>query len=758
MKQRILVYLVILTSIMCSGREIIFLSPTQQPVKDVRCIGFSAGTDSIGEWISDNRGIVEVNEPKVNYLSAHKQGFLQKLINLDSLPNTNSKVILSPETDLKEVVVTPKDVEEFNTHTSYRLSERDMARYTNVLQSLNEIPHLTVLTNGGVFYEGNTNVKILIDGVEASLQEVQTLSKEDVAKVNVYRNPPARFLSQGVESVIDIQLKSKIHGGNGGLELSQSFVPLKGDNYAALYYNYRQSRFTVLYGNENSHFKKMRQSEILDYEFGGVEYKKLKEGLDSKNHYDDNSLNLSYQINKPRNFLYHIRSGVSLDRDGRTYEQRVSAGEDSFLATNYLHSAYTKYRIGNYFEKNLGERGGSILANFNYQHYSTKYSSAYDEMREDDGSFRNSYSDYKTHLDAIFSEVQYELPDNKLGYFSLSGFESYKRSKYIETTSPFQQTINVLGGRAMWLGRKDRISWRLVMGASWYRTATTLLTDPQSLCLPTPSVRLSWRPVDNLMLSMDYSYSGDIPNIAQLSETDQWLDTRLVYHGNSTLKPYKTHHFGISLSFNSRYVSLSMQNSLRSSPGMICDMYTSTDSYMLQTLVNLSEYRWLGTQLDISLMPLGDRRLVFWNRVILADIRGNNREYSWHGYRYQWMSTLSLNLDHWTFRLYYQYPGKASEGQLVRPRAQCWSATVYYRPDTNLSVGIEWFMPFGKGFKDSEYTVGEAPVYASTSMNVRDWSNFVSLKLSYNFSFGRNRNSARPQFDNGDNDSGILRK
>lgn len=73
-----------------------------------------------------------------------------------------------------------------------------MGRYTNVLQSLNVIPNLTVLSNGGVFFEGNQDVKILIDGVDATLQEVQTLSKEDIAKVDVYRTPPLRFMVQGI--------------------------------------------------------------------------------------------------------------------------------------------------------------------------------------------------------------------------------------------------------------------------------------------------------------------------------------------------------------------------------------------------------------------------------------------------------------------------------------------------------------------------------------------------------------------------------
>lgn len=58
-----------------------------------------------------------------------------------------------------------------------------MSRYANVLQSLNEIPNLTVLSNGAVFFEGNQNVKILIDGVEATIQEIQLYPRKILAKL-----------------------------------------------------------------------------------------------------------------------------------------------------------------------------------------------------------------------------------------------------------------------------------------------------------------------------------------------------------------------------------------------------------------------------------------------------------------------------------------------------------------------------------------------------------------------------------------------
>lgn len=348
-----------------------------------------------------------------------------------------------------------------------------MSRYANVLQSLNEIPNLTVLSNGAVFFEGNQNIKILIDGVEATIQEIQTLSKEDISKIDVYQNPPLRFLSQGVSAVLDIKLKSKIYGGNGGLDLSQAFQSLKGNNSVALYYNYRQSRFSLLYNNENAHYRKFRKSKVLNYEYDGV-------------------------------------------------------------AVNNLRS------------------------------------------------------DYKTHLDAIFSEIQYQLPDNKLGSFTIVAFETYKHSKYVDTLTPFSQTTNVMGGAVQWLGMKGPVHWWLSLGVNRYHTVSTILENPHNLCIPSLHVNIYWRVSRNVQFILDYFYSGDVPTIAQLSETNQWIDTKLVYHGNSTLKPYKTHTASLRFIYNNNYLNSSLSASFNSSPNRICDMYTLTNDYMLQTLVNLT--------------------------------------------------------------------------------------------------------------------------------------------------------------------------
>lgn len=99
--------------------------------------------DSIGHWISNDDGAVNINLANVSVLHSSHPDFKDRLIYLSQLHNDT--VILSLSTILKEIVVTPNDIQDFSTHTSYRISYKDMERYSNVLQSLNVIPNLTVL-------------------------------------------------------------------------------------------------------------------------------------------------------------------------------------------------------------------------------------------------------------------------------------------------------------------------------------------------------------------------------------------------------------------------------------------------------------------------------------------------------------------------------------------------------------------------------------------------------------------------------------
>lgn len=737
-----------------SARELVIVGPTNAPIANAKLIGYSQGLDSVATYMTNGSGTISIDTDSVRNLLAICPGYSEQLYTMGQLQGDTIR--LNPNEELQELVVEEQNTTAFSK--TYRLSREAMANYPTVLESLNEIPQVTVFPTGAVFYRGTSNIKLLVDGVEVSINEIQSLSKDDIGKVVVYNVPQGRYLSQGVRAVIDIRLKSTLHGGNVSLNANQSFYPLKGNNTAALYYNYSSSRFSVMYGNENRHYRKMRKSETLAYDFDGVHFLKYKEGLDSHEHIDDNMLQLGYQLNKPDKFLYNVRIGGSINRHDQNFRQSVHTDNRIYPANNVLKSNYKRYNISNYFEKSLGENGSSIIATINYQHYRTNYFSAYSEDTPDAGILADSRSAYAINLDGIFAELQYKLPSFSFGSFFLSAYEAYKHSQYADLQNPFYQKTNNFRFSADFLWFVQKLYGFLTFGAENCYSFWSNNPRADKFWLPTPQVGVTWRPTDAIDLSLQYSYSGNVPTIAQLSQTEQWLDNKLVYHGNATLKSYKSHKVELEFSFSSKIVEANINASYETAPNYICDMYTTAENYMLQTLVNLREYRISKAIMAFGIKPFGNSRLIIWNRINISHTKGTNTEYSWSSNRFQWMPYINFNIPHWTFQVYYQYPGKVTEGQLIRPRPQSWGVTAYYRPQSNLSIGLDLFMPFGKAFKESEYTVKAAPVYSDTQIEVWDRRNSVSLRLVYYLNFGRNQNRERPNINVGDSDSGILRK
>ena len=191
---------------------------------------------------------------------------------------------------------------------------------------------------------------------------------------------------------------------------------------------------------------------------------------------------------------------------------------------------------------------------------------------------------------------------------------------------------------------------------------------------------------------------------------------------------------------------------------MICNHYTETSDYILESIINLKKYISYGGSLDFTIKPLGNNKWTIYSNLYADKKYGEGINYNWEGYTFRWAIGSSLYLKKWYFNAYYQYPGKNIVGQLISPRAECWNISFNYRPINDMSIGIDWFMPFGKNFIESEQTVDTAPVFVKTINKSKDRVNMLSLKFSWNFSFGKNQINAKPNFSGENEDKGILKK
>lgn len=314
------------------GKNLYIYDNDSNPVGEATVIMFDAQMDSIGVIHSDANGSVAVSNPSVKSLLVDHPSYSSILSTIET-----DTIRLSKLHSLNEVVIAKDLKTEYLTHESYQITLEQMKSYNNFYQALNEIPNLVVLSNGALFFEGNSNVKLLLNGVSTGMVELSSLAKDDVSKINVYKDPPARYATQGYASVIDILTKDRLYGGNMGVNIDQAFHPLKGDNSLAMFYNYRRSRFSMIYSNSNSHFKKFILDEELDYTHDDIHYNKKKEGVDSKSHSDENTLSLSFQNNLANSYLYNLNVGGTLNRDNQSLWQNVTSNisaSPSMLLTN----------------------------------------------------------------------------------------------------------------------------------------------------------------------------------------------------------------------------------------------------------------------------------------------------------------------------------------------------------------------------------------------------------------------------------------
>lgn len=198
----LIVALCLVVPISIFGRDIVVFNAEKAPVGGASVTLYNAARDSIGSSITSERGILELNNSAARILMIEHPDYSSLLVNVDDLPNDT--VTLKPAVALKEVVVEESNVTQHLTHLSYKIPVSAMKSYSTFYQALNEIPNLVVLRTGALFYEGNTNVKLLLNGVETTVAELSSLAKDDIYKVDVYQIPPARFMAEGAASVIDI--------------------------------------------------------------------------------------------------------------------------------------------------------------------------------------------------------------------------------------------------------------------------------------------------------------------------------------------------------------------------------------------------------------------------------------------------------------------------------------------------------------------------------------------------------------------------
>lgn len=730
-----------------------------EPVTGAGIYGLTADSIFVCSTVSDSIGCFALEKHNdINLICIRSLGCVDQFITPESDHIGTVAMIVRPH-ELNEVIVKQDSVQRLADRTIYRLSKEQLNKYTTVFGALNEIPHMFTSYDGRILYKGYNNVTVLINGMVASYQEIMQLSKSDIARIEIYDIPPVRFLMSGATCVIDIITKEDITGGNAGVSIKDAIWRVDSDNSIWGIYNYKRSRFNVEYINSIKHYRKYRFDESLYYKIDGMEYGKDKIGNDSPNNNDTHSISVGFMNRKAKDYQFNASVSYSNDKTDNNKFQTVKYRDGVVSdASNHLKTGYDKYALNLYFNKTQ-KNGNEFMANVVGTGYSTNfYSKSLETMS--DGSIRfESLSQYSGQQYSMLGQMSYMI-NSHIGAFTLNGSGLYLHSSRNQADQLGRSHRLSAQAYAKYFNHLNNLYCSVILSGQYSKANTDAasVNKRYSRWNFSPMIALTYIPNQSIGVQLIYDRTMNNPTAAQLSEYTQWIDANYMFHGNSSLRPYVTDKISLHYSHEFPFINWSIYTAYKHISGFITNHFEYAGDKILETIVNLDKYHEITGQLDLTIFLLRNRSLYFSSRVVGGRTWGKGTNYDWKGYRFQFMPNITLNLKRWLFQIGYQYPGKYVEGHLVRPRGECIKLYGEYRPVNNMSIGLEWFQPFCKYFKDGEHTVPESIVQTKSIGILRDWGNIVRLSFRYNIDFGRKQDNSRQRLNYTDTDSGILTK
>jgi len=357
----------------------VFEKVSKQPL-EYATISIMAPNDTkvIAGGITNPKGEFEVAvapgtyDIKVEFISFKATEIKQKSIQSDTnLGNVN---LSEDAAQLNEVVVRAEksSVEIKLDKKVYNVGQDMMVKGGTVSDVLDNVPSVSVDTEGNVSLRGSDNIRILIDGRPSNAinvaEALRQLPADAIDKVEVITNPSARYDAEGGSGIINIILKKGKNQGLNGTFIASTGLPetygLSGNlNYKTEKLNY----FTTLgYNHRTSEGAGLTNTSYLNAD--GTPKGFLDEDRDTKrtsdgfngragiewtvapNTFWTNAINYQKSSGDTRDFITYSNFGAAHDFTGNSY--RLNDGQ-----TASENVEYTSNLI-----KNFNDKGHKLTA------------------------------------------------------------------------------------------------------------------------------------------------------------------------------------------------------------------------------------------------------------------------------------------------------------------------------------------------------------------------------------------------------------
>ncbi|WP_299883491.1 TonB-dependent receptor [uncultured Lacinutrix sp.] len=442
---------------------------------------------------------------------------------------------------------------------------------TNLQDVMKRVPGI-IVTNNGISYAGQNNVRILINGKTTDYMDMDTLLRDmpadNIARVELVEQPGAEYDAEGSGPIIDIILKKNVQLGTHG-----NIVGWVGEDEG---FEYGTSASIASYKNKLNwqasagySSPTWREDLFINRTVGNETYNQA-----TISPYNPKRINLSgsvdYYITNEHSIGIGVRRNItSSDRVSRSSTNiSDNTGTNTLLSQNSFDRDQNVFNINPYYEfKNDAHK---FVADFNYVDYTNDNFNTLSELPGGTIPFTSQ---------RYIQDGKYEIKTYKADYsrFFSEDVKLSVGSKYsmVETDSDLQTfEQSILGGFDFIDNQSNRFlvdenifavysklnytkaNWSFSGGLRYENSDTkgtstsTNETRERNISKVFPSVSISRKINDNLGASVSYSYRIRRPNYNSLNSFVTFYDPFSSEQGNPNLRPSFTNNYQFNLTYD----------------------------------------------------------------------------------------------------------------------------------------------------------------------------------------------------------------
>ena len=529
---------------------------------------------------------------------------------------------------VKERLIKAQRKKQFSDHANYTFDKEALEKARHSKDLLRTLPELQLdpISNTITSIKGG-RILFLINGIEASDNQIKSIAPTNVVRVEYFDIPPARY-SQRADTVVNIITKNPEVGYSYGADVTSALTTgfVNGSAYAG--YTKGKNDFGLEYSINLRDYDNRIVDKIYDYNLNGSHYNSTEQQKDHFG-YTNQNISLRYANVVAGNYTFQAKGSIFINSNfnkglGKSIFTQDNLTENHSTVHN-SNSNYIAPTLDLYYSKNIGKKD-ELSLNLIGSHYTTNSSQFDHEWNIGDNSdvFNNDMN-LKAKQTGIVGEIAH-----------VHSFEKGKLSSgyRISNTAISNDLVNLLGTShydvnyleqylyTEYSGKWDKLGYRVGMGVTNIHNKSAETT--QDDWAPTPKLVLSYDLAKNQSLRFTSSYTSNSPWASALSSNVVQVVPNIIKKGNPYLKTQHLFRNSLIYSKSTKYYDFNADVFYNIVDKYFAEYFVlATDSSQYILTFNNADFKEYGVEISGSVKPFANDLLIIktWLSPVVMNMK-----------------------------------------------------------------------------------------------------------------------------------------